>query len=274
MRWLFLLLLGLNLAYVGWELSRHHDDRSAAGRPRAEDVAGITLLSELPARQSDAAAAEVSAAEGMASAEQADAAPAGNDAGGGRPAGEDAPSEAAPADTAVAQAAGDKAGSVSAQATAPPERCYTLGPFRDRARLASVKADIAPFVRQAGSRALEEKEQSLFWVYIPPQKNRQAAIRVGKRLKKKKIKDFYIIREGDKNNGVSLGHFRNRDGANRLAKRVRKKGFKVVVEPIFKTYTLYWLDYRLPRGHVIPPELEQAYLSDKIRRLPRDCGES
>ena len=112
--------------------------------------------------------------------------------------------------------------------------------------------EIKSYVVKADFRGREEKEQTLYWVFIKPEKTRNKAIETGKRLKAKKIKDFYVIRDGDKENGLSLGHFRNKDGAYGLAKKVQKLGFDVVVEPVFRTYTVYWLDYQLSSGVTIP----------------------
>jgi hypothetical protein len=125
-------------------------------------------------------------------------------------------------------------------------------------------------------RGREEKEPPLYWVYIKPEKNRATAIATGKRLKANKINDYFIIREGTKINGVSLGYFRNKKGATSLATRVEKLGFDVVLEPVFKTYTVYWLDYQLADGVKVPDSIFDKYIKaakkDRIKRLHRDCA--
>jgi hypothetical protein len=153
--------------------------------------------------------------------------------------------------------------------------CYTLGPFRDLDKLRSLTREIKSYVVEADFRGREEKEPTLYWVYVNPEKNRKKAIETGNRLKAKKIKDFYVIRDGEKENGLSLGHFRNKDGAYRLAKKVRNLGFDVSVETVLKTYTIYWLDYQLSSGATIPEQVFDKYMStadkDKITRIVRDC---
>jgi hypothetical protein len=78
-------------------------------------------------------------------------------------------------------------------------------------------------------------------------------------------------------NGISLGHFRNKAGAYNLAKKVTKLGFDVNVEPIFKTYTIYWLDYQLAEGVTIPEKIFASYTAntnkDKVSRLKRECDD-
>ena len=162
------------------------------------------------------------------------------------------------------------------KAQAQAASCYTLGPFRDLDNLRGLTREIKSYVVKADFRGREEKEQTLYWVFIKPEKTRKQAIETGKRLKSKKIKDFYVIRDGEKENGLSLGHFRNKDGAYGLAKKVQKLGFDVVVEPVFRTYTVYWLDYQLSSGVNIPESTFEKYINkankDKISLLRRDCG--
>jgi len=156
------------------------------------------------------------------------------------------------------------------------ENCFTLGPFQDLDKLRDLTRDIKPYVVTTDFRGREERQQYLYWVYIKPETNRKKAVAVGKRLKAKKIKDYYVIREGEKIHGISLGRFRNKNGAYELAKKVKKLGFDVVVEPVFKTYTVYWLDYQLADGVNIPETLLEQYIQStkkgKISLLSRSCG--
>jgi hypothetical protein len=153
--------------------------------------------------------------------------------------------------------------------------CFTVGPFRDLDTLSGLTQDIKPYVATTSFRSQDESAPTVYWVYIKPEKTRTKAIEVGKRLKAKKIKDFYVIRDGENINGLSLGHFRNKDGAYGLTKKVKNLGFKVQVEPVYKKYTLYWLDYQLVEGKKIPAPLVDKYTKatkdETISRLTRDC---
>jgi hypothetical protein len=57
---------------------------------------------------------------------------------------------------------------------------------------------------------------------------------------------------------------------------VQKLGFDVTVEPLFKTYTVYWLDYQLIDGVTIPESTFDEYIETdektKVSRLSRDCA--
>ena len=156
------------------------------------------------------------------------------------------------------------------------DSCYTLGPFRDLDILRGLTREIKSYVVNVDFRGSEVKEQPLYWVYIKPEKNRKKAIATGERLKAKKIKDYFIVREGEKINGVSLGYFRNKDGAQGLVKRVKKLGFNVTLERVYKTYTVYWLDYQVGGDVKVPETIFDKYLEadkkDKIKRQDRDCA--
>ena len=53
-------------------------------------------------------------------------------------------------------------------------------------------------------------------------------------------------------------------------------GFDVQVEPVFKTFTIYWLDYQLADGVSIPESIFDKYTKntkkDKVSRLQRECA--
>ena len=310
MRWLFLFVLSLNLAYFGWQSSQvsstDYDDV-----PALRNVEPIVLLSELkqqedsvkveqlaespvgdvpvkqldvqqvvePFQQVDEIAAESedepedekalavapktvavleeSAAEEMLPLKSAPAVPA--------------PVEPVPVEPKLIEKGPIEHESME---VAQQASCYTMGPFRNLGKLRALIREIKSYVVSADFRGREEKEQTLYWVYVHPEKTRKKAVETGRRLKAKKIKDFYVIREGDKIHGLSLGHFRSKSGAYGLAKKVKKLGFAVSVEPIFKSYTVYWLDYQLAEGVSIPESSLDLYIKKgKINRLSRACAE-
>jgi hypothetical protein len=300
MRWLFLLVFSLNLAYVGWEMSRPSENYAEV--PALKNVQPVILLSELEQKPSSAqnvstvlpedkqvkGQIEISPAEQLSKYSPVDQrADVINAAVSNAVAVEKAPADpvAKPAVTAVAPeqekqlAAGQaqmNAEEVEQAGTKQATDCYTLGPFRDLDNLRGLTREIKSYVVKADFRGREEKEQTLYWVYLKPEKTRKKAIETGKRLKAKKIKDFYVIRDGEKENGLSLGRFRNKESAYGLAKKVQILGFDVIVEPVFRSYTIYWLDYQLSSGVSIPESIFDKYIKsakkNKISRLSRDCA--
>ena len=300
MRWIFLAVFSLNLVYIAWQISMPDEDAYADIKPLNKSKR-IVLLNEvkqaqakakekaeyLAAVSADMAVEEVNEAASSAAvqktAEVAEVAVVNADKSKEESVTvsvAEVSEEPVIAEVASVEVSVDA--SVDALVEAPPvavataTSCFTLGPFRDLDKLRGFTREIMPYVTETDFRGREESEQSLYWVYVDPEKTRKKAVATGKRLKAKKIKDFYLIREGEKFHGLSLGHFRNKDGAYGLAKKVRKLGFNVTVEPVFKTYTIYWLDYKLARGADIPQPIFDKHIKptkkDNITRLSRDCG--
>ena len=306
MRWLFVFVFSLNLAYFAWEMSKSPTD-DYTDVAALKNVQPIVLLSELK-QQVDLVEAEPESVTEDKQGEDEAVISAGEDGSKG-----DLPEEQIAAEKLTVVQTTEKAQQILPEVVtaAKPEvakqpdsiklaeqvvastkkvdpvkavpamssqttRCYTLGPFRDLDKLRGLTREIKSYVVEADFRGREENEQTLYWVYIKPEENRKKAIEAGNRLKAKKIKDFYIIRDGEKENGLSLGHFRSKDGAYGLAKKVKNLGFNVIVEPVFKTYTVYWLDYQLSSGVTIPDSIFDKYAKttkkEKISRLSRDCG--
>ena len=279
MRWLFLIALFLNIAYIAWHMLLPATDLYV-DMPVLKNVESIVLLAELKQRKktgSDNTAVN-SEQKSVELAAEAETVPAEAHFSGRANSGqrdsvekiEESINDAVivPEEPVTAEAPPEK--------SAEPGNCFTLGAFRDLGKLRSFIQRIKPYVLTADFRGQEESRFSVYWVYLPPEKSRRQAVQTGKRLKDKKIKDFYIIREGEKNNGISLGYFRSKSSATRLEKKVKNLGFDVLLEPVYKTFTFYWLDYQLVSGKNIPEvifeEYSQLMEAGKISRLSRDCG--
>lgn len=288
MRWLFLFVLTLNLAYVAWQLSLSSATTLSTVQP-IKGVPGIVLLAELPR-------SETLAQDNTTQPVVADEKPRRQSVAAVISAGTS--SEKSPVDDQSKLTAGSEPGTEITEAPVkaeikmpdrvadntlgqPPEEsveadnCYTLGPFRDLDKLRVLTRELRTYVVSADFRGREEKEQSLYWVNIKPAANREAALATGERLKQKKIRDFYVIREGENIHGISLGYYRNKDGAEGLTRKVKKLGFDVVLEPVFKTYTVYWLDYQLAPGAEVPESIFDEHIKaakkDKITRASHEC---
>jgi len=287
MRWLFLVVLSLNLAYIAWQTLKPDENLYAYVAP-LKNVRPIVLLRELPPQQAqviDSASPQQETVEKVNNVdslavtesktiEQEKVEPVSEVVAEEMPAAEIKP-VVADITEKLAQDAVNAGSLASSMRPITESMCYTLGPFRNLDELRGFTREIKSYVVEADFRGKEEKEQSLFWVYIQPETSKKKAVETGKRLKEKKIKDFYLIREGEKIHGISLGHFRNKSGAYGLAKKVQKLGFDVQVEPVFKTSTVYWLDYKLASGASIPQSIFDKQIKvgqkDKVSLLSRDC---
>jgi len=275
MRWLFLFVLFLNLAYVGWQVSRSSAD-SYAGIQSLQDVKPIVLLSEMKSRAVDGKTEAVTKKPELAKSES----PAVSESKQQQNIEKIFKKETSKSKQIVVSETiveGKKVPSTNqALSESPLNRCFEIGPFRVLDTLSGLTQELKPYVTTTSFRSSEKNGPTVYWVYIKPEQNRNKAIEVGKRLKAKKIKDFYVIRDGEKVNGLSLGHFRNKDGAYSLTKKVKNLGFNVQVEPVYKSYSLYWLDYQLAVDKKIPAPVFEKYMKsaqkEKITRQSRDCA--
>lgn len=69
-----------------------------------------------------------------------------------------------------------------------------------------------------------------WWVFIPPQPSHDAAARKVSELRQLGIADTFLVQErGEWENAISLGIFRNEDGARRFLDVMRGKGVRTAV---------------------------------------------
>ena len=306
MRWLFLLLLLANIGYVAWELRRETLSQKQL-QPINPNVESIILLSELGIAT---AVDEPQVPEDEEQAEKQTDTPvvAGADLGprtdvtgsgprsvtesGSKPMDE----QATKAEVAAVQAQADTPSTLGNTAqpaspaatstppqpepTAPPivatlpagDQCFTLGPISDLATLRKLTREIKDYVIEASFRSAEEKEQTKFRVYLKSAGSMKQAKVLTRELVNKGIKDYFIITSGPNKYGISLGYFSSKERAYRHARRVEKAGFDAIAEPVFRNYTIYWLDYRIQAGKQIPQKVFDDLLENKASRLSRSCA--
>jgi len=251
MRWLFLFVLLINIAYVAWELNQP-PKQERARKSSNSGVPELVLVNEVLSQDIKTAATKVY------NAPKVDVVSAG---------------QAAPEKT-VTEEARSKVSElpVLKVAKVKPDSCYTLGPYRDLEKLRGTIRAIKKYVAEVEFRSREETEQSIFWVYLPPQKSTRSVQELSKLLISKKIRDYYVITSGPKTNGMSMGHFKEKDRAVSHAKQLKQKGFKAEIEAIFKTYVIYWLDYRVKNDNQMPEGLIDQQLRPNMSVLDRQCS--
>ena len=277
MRWLFLLLLIANIAYVGWELNREPAAVPEIATVKT-DTPRIVLLSELQRESTPPAITQSGEDDVPAPQVQAETPPttamADADAAVDEPLAAAAeqiepaiPVEPAiPADVAASQ----HSETLSAQ-PAGEDQCFTLGPFRELDQLSALTQAIKSYVVETEFRSKDEQKPPMFWVYLESAGSLAKAKILSKELEQKKVGDYFILISGEHKYGISLGIFREKARANRHEKRIRKLGFEPVIEPIIHTYTIYWLDYRMKAGDAIPPQVFEANLPESANIQDRPC---
>ena len=135
-----------------------------------------------------------------------------------------------------------------------------------------VTREIRDYVVEASFRSKEEQEQTMFRVLVRAVGSKQEAKAMIRELDSKNIRDHFIITEGPNTNAISLGYFSSKSRAYRHADRVRKLGCDAYAEPVFRRYTIYWLDYRIKAGSEIPQQIFDDHLQSSGQQLTRACS--
>ncbi len=86
-----------------------------------------------------------------------------------------------------------------------------------------------------------------FWVYLEASTEDDAKNNLAE-LKRKGVKDYMLVREGDLKNAISLGLFRSQDSVTRRLEEMSEQGYKPVVVPKFEKTDQYWINASLAEG--------------------------
>jgi hypothetical protein len=90
------------------------------------------------------------------------------------------------------------------------------------------------------------EETAGWWVFIPPQGNRQAALKKAAELKSLGVDDYFVVAdEGDFRWAVSLGVFRNEEAAQARLAALRQQGVRsAIVGPRDTVVPKVWLQVK------------------------------
>lgn len=83
-----------------------------------------------------------------------------------------------------------------------------------------------------------------YWVLIPPQANRAAALAKRSELRAMGVEDLWLFRQGPLLNSISVGLFSGKRRAQRRAEEIRILGFEVEVRPKLKITERFAVTYR------------------------------
>jgi len=127
-----------------------------------------------------------------------------------------------------------------------------------------------------GTRLTERREEETagWWIFIPPQGNRQAALRKAAELKALGVEEFFIVQEESALRwAVSLGVFRGEGAAHARLSTLRERGVRSAqVGPREASVVKVWLQIR----DVTPDEQGRLkpLAESSTGSVLRTCGES
>ena len=119
----------------------------------------------------------------------------------------------------------------SPRAAASPAACIEWGGF-DAADLPKAQSALDALALGDKLRKVDVMVQTTYWVYVPPLKSKAELDRKIKELKELGITDLAPVIEGVRwRYAISLGLFRNEDGAKKFLASVREKGVPAQLGP-------------------------------------------
>ena len=206
-RALIVLLIVLNLGAAAWWMSRPEPPPPAIP-PQPVGVPRLQLLSE-----SDQAAPDLPpAAVPVAAA---------------------APTTPAAATPPVAPAV---------EPVTPPQ-CFSIGPFADLAAARSAAARLGNQASRSNPRQNPGKAAQGYNVVLPPLADREAAQALAQRIGAAGFDDYLVVNSGEQINGIALGRYRSREGAERRQSALRAAGFDAQLQPVGNEGAAqWWLD--------------------------------
>ena len=235
-RALIVLLVVLNLGVAAWWITRPEAPPPPLP-PQPEGVPRLRLLSEstAPAAVTPAAAAP-----------------------------------APPSAPASVLATAPSAATVSAAEPSPGSQCYSLGPFADAAATTAAAARIGGRALRSRQREAPGKSASGYNVFLPPSADRDTAQALAQRIGAAGFDDYLVINSGDLTNGIALGRYRSREGAQRRQSALAAAGFAAQLQPIGQEGAAqWWLDVEAPAG-TAGPQLKALAATTQSRSL--DCA--
>ncbi len=124
-------------------------------------------------------------------------------------------------------------------APAEPGICWQIGPFKEEVSGKQVMSRLASLDIALQLQSVEIPGKPDYWVHLPPQVSRKAAIKLLRELQAKKI-DSFLITEGDLANGLSLGFFTEEARAKKVYDQRVKQGYGAQIKVVPRMYTELW----------------------------------
>ncbi|MDH3590013.1 MAG: hypothetical protein OEQ74_11475 [Gammaproteobacteria bacterium] len=265
MKPLFLFLVLLNLAYMGWR-AWIVPTQAPPALVEAEGVPRLVMIGEDPNDPAFQMPEVLPQDEGTTEPSTETAKPA-----------RDPASDPARDEVAELPAEPETPTDIPAEvdvAVAPAElRCVSLGPFLNLREATEATAMLIETGLEPSQRLSESQVWFGHWVHLPPLPSRDAAVAIVDDLRSKGVNDIYIEPSGALRNAISLGVFSEREHAETLAGRIRKLGISPQIRDRYRDSSVYWVDFAMPEGQVIDPSEYRASPNRVLRIEGRNCPE-
>lgn len=122
--------------------------------------------------------------------------------------------------------------------------CVRVGPFASEKEQSNMQSELMELFSRVLVRETKSIEDDGYWVYLPPYPARTEAEQAVEKLKAAEVSDYYLVRDGQHVNAVSLGIYDRREPAEERRRQVLDSvpGLDIVVELRTRIASQYWLE--------------------------------
>jgi cell division protein FtsN len=175
-----------------------------------------------------------------------------------------------PAPAPVMAPASTEAAPAAVVAAVAATQCFSIGPFDSDAAATAATARIAAQATRVRPREVPGQQASGYNVLLPPLPDREAAQALAQRIGAAGFDDFLVINGGEQANGIALGRYRSREGAERRQAALKAAGFDAQLQAIGNEGpSRWWLDIAAAEG-VAVSRLRNLATASKSQSL--DCA--
>ncbi|MEQ8289744.1 MAG: SPOR domain-containing protein [Gammaproteobacteria bacterium] len=272
MKWFFVLLLLVNVAYLGWEIDRSSKQYRANKQTAINIPANVNRLQLVAELDTPPEARQVPVVpdEGYQQVNMTSMLPI----------------EMNPNTENMIQALLNESSMIQLESqflqedsadtgidTEPANTiCYTYGPIPEKKESTLMSEWLNERGIEYEQRQTTEDGLPKFWVYLAPQASTARAEQAVEELKQQGIRDLQLIRSGDLLNAVSLGLFSSQAAVNRRLNEIKATGYQPVVVPYAGGKQVYWFDVMLVQNSSYVNELFTGFPA-RFKALPVNCDE-
>lgn len=123
-----------------------------------------------------------------------------------------------------------------------PSVCYALGPFDGKPQARNIAEKLQDLGAFTSERTETSESPMGYWVYLESFDSWKQAREKVVSLEIEGLKDMFIVGRGPMKNAVSLGLYKNEDGANERIARLKKLGEQPKIQTQYKQTDQYWID--------------------------------
>lgn len=122
-------------------------------------------------------------------------------------------------------------------------QCGTIGLFEKRSQAELLSAQLRALGLEPEILSESREDQAGYWVLVPPQSDRESALRIAKRLEAAGVADLWRFTSGPLINAISLGLFRDLERARARKAKMARMGFDTEIRPRYREQSDYWVRY-------------------------------